>query len=125
MGTINEKLNYLLQTKENIKQSIKEKGVEKVVLTDLANDDIDEAVEDAFRYSKIVLAASSYNGRVFPPMEHFLNKLKDRNYQNRTMAIIENGSWAPSAARSMKEIVDNMKNINLIRKLKMKMEIQT
>ena len=105
---------HTMEVAKKLEEILKERGVEKVVLTDLANDDIDEAVEDAFRYSKVVLAASSYNGRVFPPMEHFLNKLKDRNYQNRTMAIIENGSWAPSAARSMKEIVDNMKNINLL-----------
>lgn len=105
-----------MEVAKKLEEILKEKGIEKVVLTDLANDDIDEAVEDAFRYSKVVLAASSYNSRVFPPMEHFLNKLKDRNYQNRTMAIIENGSWAPSAAKAMKEIISNMKNINLLDK---------
>lgn len=105
---------HTMEAAKKLEEILKEKGVEKVVLTDLANDDIDEAVEDAFRYSKVVLAASSYNSRVFPPMEHFLNKLKDRNYQNRTMAIIENGSWSPSAAKAMKEIVSNMKNINLL-----------
>ena len=105
-----------MEAAKKLEEILKEKGVEKVVLTDLANDDIDEAVEDAFRYSKVVLAASSYNSRVFPPMEHFLNKLKDRNYQNRTMAIIENGSWSPSAAKAIKEIVSNMKNINLLDK---------
>ena len=107
---------HTMKVAKKLEEILKEKGVAKVVLTDLANDDIDEAVEDAFRYSKIVLAASSYNSRVFPPMEHFLNKLKDRNYQNRTMAIIENGSWSPSAAKAMKEIVSNMKNINLLDK---------
>lgn len=105
---------HTMEVAKKLEEILKEKGIEKVVLSDLANDDIDEAVEDAFRYSKVVLAASSYNTGVFPPMEHFLNKLKNRNYQNRTMAIIENGSWAPSAAKTMREIISNMKNINLI-----------
>jgi flavorubredoxin len=73
-----------------------------------------EAVAKAFEYKTIVLAASSYNMNVFPPMEELLNKLKDRNYQNRTIAIIENGSWAPSAARVMKEIISKMKDIEII-----------
>ena len=107
---------HTMEVAKKLEEILKQKGASKVVLTDLANDDIDEAVEDAFRYSKVVLAASSYNARVFPPMEHFLTKLRDRNYQNRTIAIIENGSWAPSAAKSMKEIVAEMKNINLIDK---------
>ena len=105
---------HTMEVAKKLEEMLKEKGVEKVVLTDLANDDIDEAVEDAFRYSKVVLAASSYNARVFPPMEHFLTKLRDRNYQNRTMAIIENGSWAPSAGKCMKAILSEMKNIEII-----------
>lgn len=105
---------HTMEVAKKLEEMLKEKGVEKVVLTDLANDDIDEAVEDAFRYSKVVLAASSYNARVFPPMEHFLTKLRDRNYQNRTMAIIENGSWAPSAGKCMKDILSEMKNIEII-----------
>lgn len=105
---------HTMEVAKKLEEMLKSKGVEKVVLTDLANDDIDEAVEDAFRYSKVVLAASSYNARVFPPMEHFLTKLRDRNYQNRTMAIIENGSWAPSAGKCMKDILSEMKNIELI-----------
>ena len=108
---------HTMEAAKKLEEILKSKGAKKVVLTDLANDDIDEAVEDAFRYSAVVLAASSYNGKVFPPMEHFLNKLKDRNYKNRTMAIIENGSWAPSAARTMKEIIGNMENINLLDKI--------
>ena len=108
---------HTMEAAKKLEEILKSKGAKKVVLTDLANDDIDEAVEDAFRYSTVVLAASSYNGKVFPPMEHFLNKLKDRNYKNRTMAIIENGSWAPSAARTMKEIIGNMENINLLDKI--------
>lgn len=107
---------HTMEVAKKLEEILKEKGVKNVVLTDLANDDIDEAVEDAFRYSKVVLAASSYNARVFPPMEHFLSKLRDRNYQNRTMAIIENGSWAPSAAKTMQEIISNMKNIKLLDK---------
>ena len=107
---------HTMEVAKKLEEILKEKGVKNVVLTDLANDDIDEAVEDAFRYSKVVLAASSYNARVFPPMEHFLSKLRDRNYQNRTMAIIENGSWAPSAAKIMQEIISNMKNIKLLDK---------
>lgn len=107
---------HTMEVAKKLEEILKEKGVKNVVLADLANDDIDEAVEDAFRYSKVVLAASSYNARVFPPMEHFLTKLRDRNYQNRTMAIIENGSWAPSAAKIMQEIISNMKNIKLLDK---------
>ena len=105
---------HTMEVAKKLEEMLKEKGVEKVVLTDLANDDIDEAVEDAFRYSKVVLAASSYNARVFPPMEHFLTKLRDRNYQNRKIGIIENGSWAPSAGKCMKDILSEMKNIELI-----------
>lgn len=89
------------------------KGVKNVVLRDLVNDDMSEAVEDAFRYDKIVLAASSYNAEVFPPMEHFLNHLKGKNFQKRKIGIIENGTWAPSAAKSMLDIINKMKDINL------------
>ena len=89
------------------------KGVKNVVLRDLVNDDMSEAVEDAFRYDKMVLAASSYNAEVFPPMEHFLNHLKRKNFQKRKIGIIENGTWAPSAAKSMLDIINKMKDINL------------
>ena len=105
---------HTMEVAKKLEEMLKSKGVEKVVLTDLANDDIDEAVEDAFRYSKVVLAASSYNARLFPPMEHFLTKLRDRNYQNRTIAIIENGSWAPSAGKCMKSIISDMKDIEIV-----------
>lgn len=105
---------HTMEVAKKLEEMLKEKGVEKVVLTDLANDDIYEAVEDAFRYSKVVLAASSYNARVFPPMEHFLTKLRDRNYQNRKIGIIENGSWAPSAGKCMEAILSEMKNIEII-----------
>lgn len=89
------------------------KGVKNVVLRDLVNDDMSEAVEDAFRYDKMVLAASSYNAEVFPPMEHFLNHLKGKNFQKRKIGIIENSTWAPSAAKSMLDIINKMKDINL------------
>lgn len=89
------------------------KGVKNVVLRDLVNDDMSEAVEDAFRYDKMVLAASSYNAELFPPMEHFLNHLKGKNFQKRKIGIIENGTWAPSAAKSMLDIINKMKDINL------------
>lgn len=92
---------------------LENKGAKKVVLKDLARDDMADAIEDAFRYDKIVLAASSYNMGVFPPMEHFLNQLKGKNYQNRKVGIIENGTWAPSAGKCMKDIISNMKDITI------------
>lgn len=95
-------------------EKLKEKGAKKVVLSDLAREDMAECIEDAFRYDKIVLAASSYNAGVFPPMEQFLRLLKAKNYQNRKIAIIENGTWAPSAAKTMLEIIDGMKNITIL-----------
>lgn len=92
---------------------LEENGAKKVVISDLTRDDMAEAIEDAFRYDKIILAASSYNAEVFPPMEQFLNHLRSKNYQNRKIGIIENGTWAPSAAKTMKEIVSKMKNITI------------
>lgn len=92
---------------------LKETGEEKVAITDLTRDDIAEAVEDAFRYDRIVLAASSYDGSVFTSMEVFLNRLAHKGYKNRKVAIIENGTWAPSAARKMKEIIGTMKDIEI------------
>ena len=91
-----------------------QKGAKKVVITDLSRDDMAEAVEDAFRYGRMVVAASSYDGDVFPPMYDFLHHLKMKAYQSRRVGIIENGSWAPSAGRVMKEMLGKMKNINLI-----------
>lgn len=93
---------------------LKEKGAKKVVVSDLSREDMAECIEDAFRYDKIVLAASSYNAGVFPPMEQFLRLIKDKNYQNRKIAIIENGTWAPSAAKTMLEIIGGMKNITVV-----------
>lgn len=90
------------------------KGCPKVVTADLARSDMAEALEDAFRYGTIVLAASSYNGGVMPFMEDFLHHLKAKSYQNRTVALIENGSWAPSANRVMTDILSQMKDITIL-----------
>lgn len=87
-------------------------GCPKVVVTDLCRSDMAEAVEDAFRYSKLVLATTTYNADIFPPMREFISDLVERNYQNRTVAIIENGSWAPMAAKIMRSKLENLKNIN-------------
>lgn len=93
---------------------LEEKGAAKVALTDLTRDDMAEAVEDAFRYDRMVLAAASYDGGVFPCMEAFLHHLKSKNYCKRTVALVENGSWAPSAGRTMKAILEGMKDIQIV-----------
>ncbi len=103
-----------LEAAKKLKEILEENGAKKVVLTDLTREDMAEAVEDAFRYDKIILAASSYNAGVFVSMEQFLNHLKERNYQNRKIGILENGSWAPSAAKTMKSIIKEMKDITLV-----------
>ena len=92
---------------------LKEKGYEKVAFTDLTRDDIAEAVEDAFRYGRLIVAAASYDGGVFPPMEDFVNRLSHKAYQKRKVGIIENGSWAPTAARWLKTAFEGMKNITI------------
>ncbi len=92
---------------------LKEKGAAKVAFTDLSRDDMAEAVEDAFRYSRMILACATYDGGIFPPMEDFLNRLSHKAYQKRTVGIIENGSWAPVAAKSMRAILDTMKDITV------------
>ena len=91
---------------------LKEKGV-KVAFTDLTRDDMAEAVEDAFRYSKMILAGATYDGGVFSPMEDFLHRLQHKGYQNKTVGLIENGSWAPLANKVMKEMLTPMKNITI------------
>ncbi len=98
---------------KKLAEMLENKGAKKVVLKDLARDDMADSIEAAFRYAKIVLAASSYNMGVFPPMEQFLNQLKAKNYQNRKIGIIENGTWAPSAGKCMKDIISNMKDITI------------
>ena len=92
-------------------EKLTEKGCPKVVLTDLARDDMAEAVEDAFRYGKLVLATPTYNGDVFPFMKTFIHHLTERNYQNRTVGMIENGTWAPTAVKVMTKMLENSKNI--------------
>lgn len=91
---------------------LKEKGV-KVAFTDLTRDDMTEAVEDAFRYSKMILAGATYDGGVFSPMEDFLHRLQHKGYQNKTVGLIENGSWAPLANKVMKDMLTPMKNITI------------
>lgn len=98
---------------EKLKEDLQQNGVKKVVMTDLTRDDMAEAIEDAFKYDTLILACSTYNMEMFPPMEQFLSNLMGKNYQNRKIAIIENGSWAPMAGAKMKKIVEKMKNINL------------
>ena len=94
-------------------QLLRDKGCPKVAVTCLQRDDWVEAVEDAFRYGKLVLAAPTYNGFLFPAMREFIEHLTERNYQNRQVAFIENGSWAPAAAREMKKLLEGCKNMTL------------
>ncbi len=96
---------------ELLKAKLLEKGVPKVAIADLARDDMAEAVEDAFKYGKLVLATTTYNGDVFPFMRDFIAHLTERNYQNRTVGFIENGSWAPIAAKIMKDKLSASKNL--------------
>ena len=93
---------------------LREKGAPKVVVTDLSRCDMAEAVEDAFRYSHMVVCAASYDADVFPPMHDFLHHLKLKNYQKRKVAIVENGSWAPTAGRVMRAMLEGMKNIAIV-----------
>ena len=97
-----------------MKEIFESKGAPKVAITDLSRDDMAEAIEDAFRYDSMILAAASYDAGVFPCMEDFLHHLKAKNYQKRTVGMIENGSWAPTAARAMKGILEGMKNITIV-----------
>ena len=96
---------------EVLAEKLKEKGCPKVTVVDLARDDMSEAVEDAFRYGKLVLATITYNADIFPFMKTYIDHLTDRNYQNRTIGLIENGSWAPNAAKVMKAKFEKSKNI--------------
>ena len=96
---------------ELLADTLWERGCPKVVVTDLARDDMAEAVEDAFRYSKLVLATTTYNGDVFPFMKEFIHHLTERNYQNRTVGMMENGTWAPVAAKFMQKLLENSKNL--------------
>jgi len=96
---------------ELLAKKLEEKGCPKVTVADLARDDMAEAVEDAFRYSKLVLATTTYNGDIFPFMKEYIHHLTERNYQSRTVAFMENGSWAPVAARIMARMLENSKNL--------------
>lgn len=99
---------HTAEAAEKLYDLLEAAGEEKVAIADLTDEDIHECVEDAFRYDRIVLAASSYDAGVFPPMEDLIRRLKHKNYQNRKVYLIENGSWAPSAARTMKAMLDEM-----------------
>ncbi|MBR1970958.1 MAG: FprA family A-type flavoprotein [Clostridia bacterium] len=96
---------------ELLEKELLENGVQKVAVADLARDDMAEAVEDAFRYSKLVLATTTYNGDVFPFMREFINHLVERNYSSRTVAFIENGSWAPMATKVMNTMLEKSKKL--------------
>ena len=99
------------QAAEKLKEILEAKGAPKVAITDLARDDMAEAVEDAFRYDRLVLASVTYDGGIFPCMESFIAHLKSKNYQNRKVAFIENGSWAPIAAKKMRAELECLKNL--------------
>lgn len=99
---------------EKIGELLKNAGEKKVVVSDLAREDMAEVIEDAFRYDKMVLCAASYDGGVFPCMQDFLNHLQAKAYQNRKVALVENGTWAPSAAKVMRGMLESMKNITVL-----------
>ena len=96
---------------EELEKLLSENGCPKIAVSDLARDDMAEAVEDAFRYSKLVLATTTYNADIFPFMKEFINHLTERNYQNRTVALVENGTWAPTAAKVMQNMLADCKNL--------------
>ena len=102
------------QVAQKLGEILKEKGVAKVVISDLAREDMAEVIEDAFRYDRMVVAAASYDSGVFPCMQDFLHHLQSKAYQKRKVAIVENGSWAPSAGRTMRGILDTMKDLEII-----------
>lgn len=99
---------------EYLAEQLRSAGCPKVAISDLAREDMAEAVEDAFRYGKLVLATTTYNAGIFPFMQEFIHHLTERNYQNRTVALIENGSWAPTAAKTMQGLLQNAKNLNIL-----------
>ncbi len=98
---------------EKLAQILRDKGAEKVVVSDLAREDMAEVIEDAFRYDRMILAAASYDAGVFPCMQDFLHHLQSKAYQKRKVGLVENGSWAPTAARTMKGILETMKDITI------------
>lgn len=102
---------------EKIAEILRQKGAEKVVVSDLAREDMAEVIEDAFRYDRMIVAGASYDGGVFPCMQDFLHHLQSKAYQNRKVAIIENGSWAPCAGKAMRGILDTMKNLDIVEQM--------
>ena len=102
------------QAVELLAEKLKSNGCPKVVVNDLAREDMAECVEDAFRYGRIVLATTTYNAEIFPFMREFINHLTERNFQNKTIALIENGSWAPLAAKTMKKMLEGCKKIEFV-----------
>ena len=105
------------QAAERLGALLREKGAPKVVVSDLSRDDMAEVIEDAFRYPNIVVCAASYDGGVFPVMHDFLYHLQIKNYQKRRFGIVENGSWAPSAGRVMREMIESMKDCTIVEPL--------
>ena len=103
-----------MEAAKKLKEMINKQYKIDVVVRDLAREDVSKVIEEAFYYDKLILMGASYNMKVFPPMQNFLSQLEGKNYQKRKISIIENGSWAPSAAKTMKEVVDKMKNIDFI-----------
>ncbi len=103
-----------LAAAEKLAEILRAKGAKKVVVSDLCRSDVAENVEDAFRYPTVILAASSYDAGLFTPMYEFIHRLQIKGYSNRRVALVENGSWAPSAARVMKEMVTAMKNVEIV-----------
>lgn len=99
---------------KELKEMLEKNGAKKVVLADLSRTDMAECVSNAFRYDKIIFASSSYNFGIFTPMKHLLLHLQERNYQNRTVGIVENGTWAPTAGKCMQDILSSMKNITIV-----------
>ena len=102
------------QAVELLAETLESLGCEKVSVADLAREDMAEAVEDAFRYDRIVLATTTYNGDIFPYMREFIHHLTERNFQNRTVALIENGSWAPQAAKVMTKMLEQCQNLTFV-----------
>lgn len=102
------------QAAELLAEKLKSKGCPKVVVNDLAREDMAECVEDAFRYGRIVLATTTYNADIFPFMREFIEHLTERNFQNKTIAFMENGSWAPLAAKTMKKMLEGCKNLEFV-----------
>ena len=98
---------------ERIASILEKQGAKKVVVSDLSRDDEAEVIEDAFRYGRMIIAAPTYDGGLFPPMESFLSHLKSKNYQKRTVGIIENGTWAPMSGKFMKAALEAMKDIKI------------